>query len=82
MILPKLIRSAEKFNNCNCNICLTARNHAKNKRITSESFDHSNGLIGSIPVIQLPNNERVKKVKLSVSICSLCTQETGPGVQH
>ena len=39
IILPKSTRSTDSNIACNCNICLTARHHAKDKRITSEEID-------------------------------------------
>ena len=82
IILPKSTRSTDSNIACNCNICLTARHHAKDKRITSEEIDNSTGLVASSNISQLPNKEPPKKKKTSLSICAECKQEIGRGISH
>ena len=82
IILPRLTRSSELDSQCNCNICLTARSHGKNKRISSDIIDESTGLVGSSDLAELPSKEPMKTKRPSLSICSKCTQEVGLGLSH
>ena len=66
MILPRLTRSCELGIQCNCNICLTARSHEKNKRISSDIIDENTGLVGSSDLAQLPSKEPEQKKRPSL----------------
>ena len=52
----------------NCNICLTGRSKAKNKKISSEIIDELTGLYGSADVAELPNKEPVKQARTSSTV--------------
>ena len=83
MILPRSTRANDGSVDCNCNICLTARSHVKNKRIASEKIDCSTGLFGSSSISKLPNKAvDESKKRPSLTICKVCKQETGPGIRH
>lgn len=82
IILQRLTRTNDPSTECNCCICLTARSHAKNKRISSDIIDENSGLIGSSDLSKLPPKMPESKKRSSLSICSKCKQETGPGLKH
>ena len=68
---------------CNCNICLTARSHAKCKRMIGDKVEKNTGLYGSSELVdQLPNKTPPKKKRSSLTICSICKQEIGSGINH
>ena len=82
IILPRSLRNSNQDIICNCNICLTGRSKAKNKRISSEIIDELTGLYGSADVAGLPNKEPVKKARTSITVCEKCRQEIGLGIGH
>ena len=82
IILPRILRNSNQDTICNCNICLTGRSKAKNKRISSETIDELTGLYGSADVAVLPNKEPVKKARTSITVCEKCRQEIGLGIGH
>ena len=50
---------------CNCNICLTARSHAKCKRMIGDKVEKNTGLYGSSELVdQLPNKTPPKKEEI------------------
>ena len=82
IILPKPTRNYDPASTlCNCNICLHARDKSKNKRMSTDTIDESNGRYANSDISNLPAKDVVKK-KRSLTICTECKQEIGPGLQH
>ena len=79
LVLPKTTRSNNNI--CNCNICLTARSKAKNKRIFGDIITQETGLFGSSHIDKLPS-KMDKENRKTVTICEVCKQETGRGISH
>ena len=62
IILPKTTRNYDPATTlCNCNICLHARDKSKNKRMSTDTIDESNGRYANSDISNLPAKDVVKK---------------------